>query len=378
MAVAAGKSEMVSDERWALSLIERCWHAIGDSGAWSGFLGELMDSTHACGVGLTATELAASMSGVELEWQGLDEACLRDYDQHYHHVDPWTARAKEIWQSECSGQTQGRPLQSDDMLARPLLEESEFGHDFLRAHRIADLCKLPLDERPDRQVVLALTRTDRPFEPQTMQRLALLVPHVQHAFRLARHWRSPTTLSSVAPPAREGIGIALVDRRLRVLARNDAAEALVETRFRTGVFEYLAFASEEEKASATAALARSSKEGPVFVRLQSSLPVLVVPHVGGPIMGLEAAATVAVLYLLPTGEDEAATDIFAQAFRLTPAEARVASLLSLGLVPKEIAQKLGVSWGTVRSHLLRLFKKTGVDSQARLVALYKDFALLSP
>ena len=56
-------------------------------------------------------------------------------------------------------------------------------------------------------------------------------------------------------------------------------------------------------------------------------------------------------------------------FRLSKAEARVATLLSDGLAPRMIADKLNVSIHTVRSQLQAIFSKTDTSRQAELTSL---------
>ena len=56
-------------------------------------------------------------------------------------------------------------------------------------------------------------------------------------------------------------------------------------------------------------------------------------------------------------------------FGLTGAEARVATELITARSLREVAATLGVSIGTVRTHLHRLFDKTGTRRQAELVRL---------
>jgi DNA-binding NarL/FixJ family response regulator len=53
----------------------------------------------------------------------------------------------------------------------------------------------------------------------------------------------------------------------------------------------------------------------------------------------------------------------------SPRQAQIVALVALGLVDKEIAGRLGVSVSTVRTHLQRLYRKMGVHSRARAVAL---------
>ena len=101
-----------------------------------------------------------------------------------------------------------------------------------------------------------------------------------------------------------------------------------------------------------------------------------------------------VLHVLPLGEASplpgAAAAIFvapavtprpaplaaiAALFELTPAEARVLELVGAGRTSAEIALALGVAVSTVRSHVLRLFEKTGTHRQADLVGLLAAFTL---
>ncbi|MDR3718090.1 MAG: LuxR C-terminal-related transcriptional regulator [Bryobacteraceae bacterium] len=69
---------------------------------------------------------------------------------------------------------------------------------------------------------------------------------------------------------------------------------------------------------------------------------------------------------LPEGQAELLSFV-RKRYALTSAETRVAVEVAEGCKPSEIAQRLGLSIHTVRSHLKRIFLKTGVHSQAGLV-----------
>jgi DNA-binding CsgD family transcriptional regulator len=62
-------------------------------------------------------------------------------------------------------------------------------------------------------------------------------------------------------------------------------------------------------------------------------------------------------------------EAFATLYRLTSAEIRVTLAMATGLQPQEVADTLGNSLPTVKSHLARIFEKTGTTRQADLVAL---------
>ena len=70
-----------------------------------------------------------------------------------------------------------------------------------------------------------------------------------------------------------------------------------------------------------------------------------------------------------------AADAIAAAFRLTPSELRVLmAIVEIGGVP-DIAAKLGIAETTVKTHLGRLFEKTGAGRQADLVKIAAGFAV---
>ena len=67
-------------------------------------------------------------------------------------------------------------------------------------------------------------------------------------------------------------------------------------------------------------------------------------------------------------------DIIASSYNLTPTELRVLlAIVEIGGAP-EVAAKLGIAPSTVRTHVGRLFEKTGTKRQAELVRLVAGFA----
>jgi DNA-binding CsgD family transcriptional regulator/PAS domain-containing protein len=56
-------------------------------------------------------------------------------------------------------------------------------------------------------------------------------------------------------------------------------------------------------------------------------------------------------------------------FRMTPAEARLAASLAAGATLRAAADGLGITYGTARSRLTQLFRKTNTQSQVQLIRL---------
>ena len=82
-------------------------------------------------------------------------------------------------------------------------------------------------------------------------------------------------------------------------------------------------------------------------------------------------ATAAVFVTAPKTRTEFDFGVLARTHGLTTAEIRVCESLSCGLTLAEIAEQLGVSLATIKTHIARIFSKTGVSRQADLVALFE-------
>ena len=67
-----------------------------------------------------------------------------------------------------------------------------------------------------------------------------------------------------------------------------------------------------------------------------------------------------------------------QAFGLTFAEARAASLVGSGLSPQEATDQLGNSVGTIRSELKKVLSKLDIPRQSELATAVARIDLLTP
>jgi len=88
-----------------------------------------------------------------------------------------------------------------------------------------------------------------------------------------------------------------------------------------------------------------------------------------------AHAAIAALFIRKAAIEQPATPgIIGRAYNLTPTELRVLlAIVEVGGVP-EVATSLGVADTTVKTHLGRLFEKTGVGRQADLVKIVAGFS----
>lgn len=63
------------------------------------------------------------------------------------------------------------------------------------------------------------------------------------------------------------------------------------------------------------------------------------------------------------------SDLLSQAFGLSPAEARLASLMATGVSPEQAGEELGIARETARNQLKAIFAKTATHRQGELIAL---------
>jgi DNA-binding CsgD family transcriptional regulator len=55
---------------------------------------------------------------------------------------------------------------------------------------------------------------------------------------------------------------------------------------------------------------------------------------------------------------------------LTDRQTKIVELIAAGCTDKELVRRLGMSSGTLRTHLDRMFRRFGVHSRAALVAVW--------
>ena len=71
----------------------------------------------------------------------------------------------------------------------------------------------------------------------------------------------------------------------------------------------------------------------------------------------------------PERHTPASTDALMQAYTLTRKEAMLAARLSEGQSVKQASEELAITYETARTHLRRIFSKTGTSRQAELILL---------
>jgi DNA-binding CsgD family transcriptional regulator len=259
---------------------------------------------------------------------------------------------------------------------------------WMRPQAWLDLAASLLDESDTGDAVLSPFRPAR-IDDLARRRVRLLVPHIRRAIFIGKVLLLRDAKTATLTDALDSIAAALflVDAEARLTRTNARGEALIAdgSILRTAggrlvVSDPVADQSlRDALAAAASGEAMAGKQG-IAVPLGRSGGDCHVAHVL-PVSsnarrkfaaGREAIATVlvrkALLATPPTPE------IIARLYGLTPGELRVLLAVFESDGMSDLAEVLGISEPTVRTHLRRLFEKTGAKRQADLVKLMAGFA----
>lgn len=207
-------------------------------------------------------------------------------------------------------------------------------------------------------------------------------PHVARALTISKLIELRTTQAADLAAAVEGLGtgVLLLDAALTIRGMNQAAERLMRENGSLRVENGRLLVGRTEAGRDLAAAVAASGESrldragaTVFFQNDINRCGDLLAHV----MPLERPRgnvpkqAVAAVFLTNPSAPVAPTPIgaFAKRFGLTPSETRVLMGLMEGKSPRAIAAAHGVTMPTIRTHLHRLYEKTGTTGQAGIVQL---------
>lgn len=305
-----------------------------------------------------------------------------DDNDHQAYVDYYVNRCP--WRPELALKPPGRFYSSyhDCSCTQEAFYRSEFYNDWARyldiAHGLSGA--IYTDSRYTVQLLIQRTRGQGFFEPRLASMLnRLLAPHIRSALHLSRtrYMQQHLHLSALAAAERSFMPFLLIDRFSRVMYQSPQAQALIDSwpglSIKTGE---LHFSVPHYQARFQQAIRRANggtgaaQQTLVFglAGLQTPVRLLVTPLLPGtPTDELWPEPGLLAVYLqdpkLHLDVDQA---LLTRLFELTDAEAKVAAGVSLGVDPKDLAERHQVSVHTVRTQLKSAMQKMDVRRQAEL------------
>jgi DNA-binding CsgD family transcriptional regulator/PAS domain-containing protein len=365
-------------------LLAVLYDAAGDSALWPAFLQELGRATRSNPSAILMHDLGHGEHGISLQW-GVETCAMRSYRDYFGTRDIWLQKAAPMTQKGWLGI-------SEEVCSSEELRRSEFYNDYLRPNNMAQAMWGVLEKSPSRIINVGLYRDlRRPFGKKEMDLLRLLAPHIIRAFQLHLHISDLKTRAGGLQQAIDTVmtGIILLGERGRVIHANRKAAQLLGENDGLKVFHGCLDADRSDEASALGRLVTQAIEtamgsgvdpgGAVQIsrRARPALQVLITPTRN---VNFDPAVIVRAIAFVtdPSQKVRPGIEVLQALFKLTPAESRIALLLSDGHAPPDIAELIAVSANTVKSQLKSIYSKTGVSRQSQLVRLLTQLTLVQP
>jgi DNA-binding CsgD family transcriptional regulator/PAS domain-containing protein len=381
----------VQDLEKLSALIGAIYAAALDASLWAEVLGSARRLVGGSAAALLAKDAAAEGLHVSYDDGGLDPHYKRLYLEEYARLDPCTAGrvAAEIAQ----------PVSTGDLLPYDEFLKTRFYREWARPQGLVDLVCAVLDRSATGAAMLGIFRHERDglADAEARRRMRLIAPHLRQALAIGRVVEAKTAEAATFAEALDGLatGLFLVDAGGRMVHCNASGRALLEERGVLRASDGRLLASDARSAPAlgevlaaagsdgaqTGRRPDAGPDGGIAVPLSTREGTHYVAHalpLGqlGPRCraGGRPPAAAALLVHKVALEAPLPAQAMARLYGLTPAEMRVlGAIVDVGGVP-ETAEALGIGEATVKTHLHRLFGKTGATRQADLVKLVAAFA----
>ena len=371
------------DPKLFSALTDDIYGAILDKSRWHDVLRQTTQFVGAqAGVLLWRSEVSGAAGPVCCSF-GIAPRYAESYAEHYAKLDPLMVAmfSREI----------GDVASATELVSRSVFEQSRFYKEWAQPQGWAHSVQANLDKSPTSFVHLSLWRneTSGSVDSPTTDRLRLLASHMRRAMLVRqivdRHAAEAATLGDTLDGI--GPGLFFVNADAHILETNANGRAMLEQGTLVRAFggrlvpadrdaerELTEILCGFESGNAatnvrTASLLLSARAGEPFVAHVVPLIDRVQRGTGSAYTALAAVFVQKASFELPSSRE-----VIAKSYKLTPTELRVLlAIVEVGGVPK-VSEAMGISVSTVKTHLGRLFAKTGTDRQADLVKLVAAYA----
>jgi DNA-binding CsgD family transcriptional regulator/PAS domain-containing protein len=365
-----------------VDLIHLTYASAADARLWPAFLEKYAHAVHASAAALLVQDFR-NPRGSAAASMGYDPFWEKRYADYYGSLNPWMQRAPHLYRP-------GNVLISDRVMSDRELAKTEFYNDFLRPqnHFHSFGCIITQDD-PIRSAIAAMRpQSAGEFEEAEEQLLKQLFPHLNTAMRLheriaGMEYRMGGMMDALNRLAE---GVMLVDADGRVAFANRYAEAILRSGDGLGQFaDGVRADGTEQTRELRRAIAQVAAGGAgrpmapgcaLTLRRASCRGALKLYIASAKSIRESSRGRPAAVVFIADPEQPRAPDpgTLEQLLDLSPAEARLATSLAQGKTLQDCAGEAAVSLNTVRTHLQRIFSKTGVRRQAELIRLIMTVA----
>jgi DNA-binding NarL/FixJ family response regulator len=277
----------------------------------------------------------------------------------------------------------GRVTSTADIMPYEEFAQTRFFNEWVRPQGIVDALSVNLEKGIARTSLINV-RTEVAIDDDMRQRLAVLVPHLQRAVAIGRLFDQKVETARVLSKALDHVAAAvfLVDKDGKLVFANEPAKKMVDDSVLVHLRDGALHSATVETDRLLNDLLKSASSGDsvldvrgVEVTMTDSMQerwlVHVLPLTSGRRQEARDAngATAAVFIRRMTANAPPPLEVIAKRYQLTSGEARVVNAVLKVQGVRAMAETLGLSQATVKTHLQNVFRKTGVRRQIELVAL---------
>ncbi|HMH96718.1 MAG TPA: LuxR C-terminal-related transcriptional regulator [Bradyrhizobium sp.] len=371
----------MNDSKRLPTLIGDIYDAVIDPAQRNDVLDKIASFTGGHSGGLLSKH-SLSKSEVLYCYVGADPNSLQVYSESYPKLDP-TA------DSPCFGVEQ--VVSATDLVPYEEFRRGRFYREWARPHGWVDVASAVIEKSATSCTFLSVVRHEANglVDDEMRRRMALLIPHVRRALLIGQTIHRKQTEAVCFSDVLDGLsaGMILVDANGRIVHTNNAGNAILDAGdFLRSVCGRLV-ASDLAINAALREILVAANAGDAALGVKGiALPLTahdgeryvahVLPLTSGARReaGLAYNAVAALFIRKASLEPFSPPEVIGEMYKLTPSELRVLlAIVDIGGVP-EVAAALGVAVTTIKTHLSRLFEKTGVARQADLVKLVAGFS----
>jgi DNA-binding CsgD family transcriptional regulator len=371
----------MSDSDELSSLIGDIYNAALNNSLWIDVLGKAAKFVGGQGGGLLWRN-TVNRSADAIHTFGLTSHYVELYVKHYGKLDPTIT---PMFLCEV-----GEVASTTDLVPYDELVESRFYREWAQPQGWVDSVQALLDKSMTSFAHVSFLRNKESgmVDEATRERMRQIVPHMRRAVLIGTLIDRKGAEAATFGDALDGLGAGLffVDANGRIVHANASGSAmLVEgTLLRAAGDKLMPSDASAEQAlyeifsmaeSGDAAAGARGIAVPLLARDGGRYVAHVLPLTSGPRRqaGIAYASVAAVFVQKATLDVPSPQEVIARLYKLTRMELRVLlAIVQIGGVP-EVAEAMGIAESTVKTHLRRLFAKTGSDRQADLVKLVAGY-----
>lgn len=328
---------------------------------------------YACGL---FSKNPISKYGVTHYFCGADPHYIRTYSETYSNFDPLNVLP-----------SLGQVVSIPDLVDYQEYRKGRFCQEWLSPQGCVDAANVVLDNTNTSFPVLLTVLTGKHMVDSDMrQRIAEFVPHAQRALRINKAIEAKQSEAATFADALNGLSAAvfLVDANCRLVHANASGNDLLMA---DDILRLIGGRLTIRNPQQQQALRKRFAASDIPIRIdETALPltasdggrhilhILPVNSVARAEPGVPGKAIAALFVQKTEIDSQSCAGLIATTFQLTPAESRVLlAIVQTGGVP-ETATRLRIAETTVKTHLHRIFAKTGASRQTDLIRITAGYA----